>query len=212
MITIQEVIQAVKSAGELIQIHAHYLNDLDAVVGDGEHGVNLARAFKRVQDKLPEIPKDNLGNLLKGIGRELISAGGGAGTTFYGAAFMAAGKVAGSASEVDSQMLAQMFTAALEDIRKRGGAGQGDKTLIDALEPAVVIIQEKVEAEGDIAETLRSAAECAKNGALLTKEMLGRRGRGLYAGERALGTPDPGAASTYIIFSAFAGLEPEIPL
>lgn len=212
MITIQEVIQAVKSAGELLQIHTQYLNDLDAVVGDGEHGVNLARAFKRVQDKLPDIPKDNLGNLLKGIGRELIAAGGGAGTTFYGAAFLAAGKVAGSATEIDSHLLAQMCTAALEDIRKRGGAGRGDKTLIDALEPAVVIIQEKVEAERDMAETLKSAAERAKTGALLTKEMLGRRGRSLYAGERALGTPDPGAASTYIIFSAFAGLEPEIPL
>lgn len=212
MITIPQVIQAVMSAGESIQIHAQYLNDLDAVVGDGEHGVNLARAFKRVQDNLPDIPKDNLGNLLKGIGRELIAAGGGAGTTFYGAAFLAAGKVAGSAIEIDSHLLAQMCTAALEDIRKRGGARRGDKTLIDAFEPGVVIIQEKVEAEGDMAETLRSAAECVKNGALLTKEMLGRRGRSLYVGERALGTPDPGAASTYIIFSVFAGLEPEIPL
>lgn len=212
MITIKDVIQAVQNAGDKIQTHAQYLNDLDAIVGDGEHGINLARAFKRVQDKLPDIPDDNFGNLLNSIGRELIAAGGGAGTTFYGAAFLAAGKVAGTAAEIDAALLANMFSAALEDIRKRGGARRGDKTMIDALEPAVENFQQSVSEGNDINEALQSAAAGAKAGAIATKQMLGKRGRSLYAGERALGTPDPGAASAYLIFSAIAGLDPEIPL
>ena len=212
MITIQEVVQAVQDASDRIQSHAQYLNELDAVVGDGEHGVNLARAFKRVKEKLPDIEQDSLGNLFKGIGRELIAAGGGAGTTFYGAGFLAASKVAGTATQIDATLLVDMFTAALADIQRRGGAGSGDKTMIDALEPAVELLQQNVTAGNGIDEALQAAAAGAKAGALATKEMLGRKGRSFYAGERALGTPDPGAASAYLIISSFAGLDPEMPL
>jgi phosphoenolpyruvate---glycerone phosphotransferase subunit DhaL len=212
MILIKDVIQAIQKASDNVQTHAKYLNDLDAVVGDGEHGVNLARAFRRVLDKLPELPDDNFGNLLKGVGRELISAGGGAGTTFYGAAFLAAGKVAGTTTEITGSLLAEMFSAALEDICKRGSARAGDKTMIDALEPAVGSFKQSLSDECDLKDALQSAAVGAKAGALETKKMLGKKGRSFYAGERALGTPDPGAASVYLIFSAFAGIEPEIPL
>jgi phosphoenolpyruvate---glycerone phosphotransferase subunit DhaL len=212
MISIYDVTQAIQNASEVVQTHAQYLNDLDAVVGDGEHGVNLARAFRRVQDKLPDIPDDNLGNLLKGVGRELISAGGGAGTTFYGAAFLAASKVAGATTEINGALLAEMFSAALEDIQKRGGASPGDKTMIDSLIPAVENFKQSLASGNNLEEALQSAAGGAKAGALETKQMLGKKGRSLYAGERALGTPDPGAASAYLIFSALAGLEPEVPL
>lgn len=212
MITINDAIDAISRAANNVQFHAQYLNDLDAIVGDGEHGINLARAFKRVQDKLPNISRDNFGILLKSVGLEMIAAGGGAGTTFYGTAFLAAGKVAGLAIEIDAALFGEMFSAAVEDISKRGGALRGDKTMIDALEPAFENFQKGIEIGNDINEVLRSAVVGAREGALSTKQLLGKKGRSLYSSQRGLGTPDPGATSAYLILCGIAGIETEIPL
>lgn len=212
MITINEAIDSISRAANNVQFHAQYLNDLDAIVGDGEHGINLARAFKRVQDKLPNISKDNFGALLKSVGLEMIAAGGGAGTTFYGTAFLSAGKVAGLAIEIDSTLFREMFSAAVEDISNRGGAVKGDKTMIDALEPAFDNFQKSIEMGNEIDEALRSAVRGAREGALSTKQLIGKKGRSLYSSQRGLGTPDPGATSSYIILCGIAGIDPEIPL
>lgn len=212
MITIHKVIKAINSSADKVQAYSEYINDLDAIVGDGEHGINLSKAFKRVQDKMPDIRKENLGALLKGVGMELIASGGGAGTTFYGMAFLAAGKLAGDADEMDALLLHKVISAGLEDICKRGGASPGDKTMVDALSLAVEKLEESIQSGKDIHEALNAAAAAARVGAVSTKEMLGKKGRSLYSSERALGTPDPGACSAYVILCGFAGIEPELPL
>lgn len=212
MVTIQEAVEAINRSADKVQFHAGYINDLDAIVGDGEHGINLAKAFKRVQDKLPAIRKDNFGVFLKSVGIELIASGGGAGTTFYGMAFMAAGKAAGTAEEMDAALLRGVFSAGLEDIINRGGASRGDKTMIDAIGPAYEKLDESIQEGRDIREALYSAAAGARAGAVSTKEMIGKKGRSLYSSERALGTPDPGAASAYVILCGLADIEPELPL
>lgn len=212
MITINDAINAISRAVNNVQFHAQYLNDLDAIVGDGEHGINLAKAFMRLQEKLPNIGNDNFGIFLKSVGLELIAAGGGAGTTFYGTAFMAAGKVAGLATEIDASLFSEMFSAAVEDISNRGGAIRGDKTMIDALEPAYTSFQKSLDMGNELDEAFLSAIVAAKEGALSTKELIGKKGRSLYSGQRGLGTPDPGATSAYIILCSFGGIEPELPL
>ena len=212
MVTSQESVEAINRSADLVQFHAGYINDLDAIVGDGEHGINLAKAFKRVQEKLPPIHKENFGVFLKGVGIELIASGGGAGTTFYGMAFLAAGKAAGNAEEMDAALLREIFSAGLEDILKRGGASRGDKTMIDALGPAFEKLDESIQSGKDVPEALRSAVAGARAGAISTKEMLGKKGRSLYSSERALGTPDPGASSAYVILCGLADVEPELPL
>lgn len=212
MVTVQKAVEAINRSADKVQFHARYLNDLDAIVGDGEHGINLANAFKRVQEKLPTISKENFGALLKGVGIELISSGGGAGTTFYGTAFLAAAKAAGSAVELDALLFRDMFSAGLEDIIKRGGASRGDKTMIDALGPAFEKLDESIKSGKSISEALYAAVEGARAGAVSTKVMSGKKGRSLYSSERAMGTPDPGASSAYVILCGLAGVEPEFPL
>ncbi len=208
MISIDQILEAVRRAALTIQANEAYLNELDAVVGDGEHGFNLSSAFQRVVGKLADFPTQSAGDLLRAIGRELVAAGGGAGTTFYGTAFMAAGKLALSANEIDAHLLSSMMEAGLDDIRKRGNAAPGDKTMIDALFPAVEAVRSGVyEKNASPCEALKLGAKAAFAGVESTKSMLGKKGRSLYAGERALGTPDPGATSAYLILASLAGEE-----
>jgi dihydroxyacetone kinase-like protein len=211
-LTTQDIIAAVEHVSDVIQLNESYLNELDAIVGDGEHGFNLNRAFARVKNKLAELSDNQISDLLRGIGMELIASGGGAGTTFYGTAFLAASKIAGNSEFIDKDTLEEMLSAALKDIRERGRASLGEKTMIDALQPAVEAFAEANKAENDLKEALLAAAAAARQGAILTKKMVGKKGRSLYSGERALGTPDPGAASTYLILAGFSGATVETPL
>jgi len=212
VITTKQIVASVSRMSELISANEMYLNDLDAIVGDGEHGFNLKRAFNRVKEKISSASLENPGQALKMIGFELIASGGGAGTTFYGTAFIAVSKVAGEVQHINSQMLSDMFDVALSDITSRGKANLGDKTLVDALSPAAEAIKENVQAEKSPKEALVSAVAAAREGAIATKDMRGKKGRSLYAGERALGVPDPGATSTYLILAAMAGQSADTPL
>ena len=207
-----DVIAGIHRASETIQANESYLNELDAVVGDGEHGFNLNRAFHRALAKLPELEAAPLSDLLRSIGMELIASGGGAGTTFYGMAFVAASKVVGDNESINIQLLSEMMSSALADIQKRGGANPGDKTLVDALAPAVEAIQVASSAGKMQIQAMEAAVAAAREGAEKTKELVGRKGRSLYAGQRALGVPDPGATSTYLIIASLANQPVETPL
>lgn len=210
LITFQDIIKGVIRISDEISKHEEYLNELDAIVGDGEHGLNLNRAFKRVRKKLLSSSFETPSEVLKTIGMELIASGGGAGATFYGVAFLAASKRVEGDKYIKAEKLSELFEAALDKIKQRGKAKQGEKTLVDALLPATQRIQKAQNTDSN--ELLEIAATAAKNGAISTKNMKGQKGRSLYAGERALGVPDPGAVSTYIILSALADVLPDIPI
>jgi phosphoenolpyruvate---glycerone phosphotransferase subunit DhaL len=210
-ITAVDIAAAITRISQAIAENERYLNELDAVVGDGEHGFNLNRAFGRVRDRLaqgyPEAPDE----LLRLIGQELIASGGGAGTTFFAIAFLTASKLARGATAIDVHLLDEMATAALAEIKRRGGANRGDKTMIDALEPAVEALHAAIAGGSGSGHAMAAATAAAQAGAEATRTMLGKRGRGLYAGERALGTPDPGATSAFLIVRAMADWQAPAP-
>lgn len=179
------------------------LNELDSVVGDGEHGVNLRKSYGLVVEKLPEFESLELGDLLRQVGMTLLAAGGGTTSTLYGFGFLKAAEVQASAGQ-DLPAIAQVFEAVLQTMKDRGKANPGDKTMIDAFQPAVEALRATASSGAPACEAFARAAEAAEAGAQATAGMVGVRGRALYAGERGMGTVDPGAASTALFFATLA--------
>jgi dihydroxyacetone kinase-like protein len=190
---------------ERLMAEEAHLNELDSVVGDGEHGFNLKKSYSLVMEKLPEFAGLPLGDYLRKVGMTLLSAGGGTGATLYGFSFMKAAEVQATAGQ-DLAASAAIFRAALDMMKERGKARPGDKTLIDAFEPAVDALEAAVGGSASAAEAFSAAAKAAQAGAESTANMVGKMGRALYAGERGVGTADPGATSTALFFATLADL------
>jgi len=176
------------------------LSDLDAAIGDGDHGANMARGFAAVIKKI-ETPSADIGALFKTVGMTLISTVGGASGPLYGGFFLELGKQTVGKQELDAAALASALAAGLDDIKRRGKAELGDKTMVDALTPAI----EAMKANGsDIVTATRTAAATARDAAEKTAPLLARKGRASYLGERSIGHQDPGATSSAILLEALA--------
>lgn len=175
------------------------LTTLDAAIGDADHGANLDRGMTAAVARLAG---DTPGEVLKGVGRTLISTVGGASGPLYGSAFRALAKALGDTPEVPDAQFAAALRAAYEAIGKLGGAVEGDKTMLDAWGPAVTALEE------NLPEGLRKAAEqaagAAREGAGATTPLQARKGRASYLGARSKGHQDPGATSTALLFEALA--------
>ena len=195
-----------KRVGAQIRTHEADLNELDAILGDGEHGFNLCRAFGLVEDSMRNWADLSLAELLRQTGMTLLSAGGGAGTSFYAVGFLSAARAAPAGQTADVVVVADMLREALDAICQRGKAEPGDKTMVDALAPAVEAFEQAAAQRADLHKAWLRATAAAKAGMERTKDMIGSRGRSLYAGERGRGTPDPGAVSTYLFFEAVGGV------
>ncbi|MEV0713677.1 dihydroxyacetone kinase subunit DhaL, partial [Asanoa sp. NPDC050611] len=177
---------------------------LDAAIGDGDHGINLRRGFQAADEMLDKAEAETPGAVLQTVGRALISKTGGASGPLYGTAFRQAGKSLADVTEADAAKLGSALEAAFNGIQQLGAAHEGDKTMLDALGPAVTAYQVAVEGGADIAGATRAAAEAAERGLQETVPMLARKGRASYLGERTIGHQDPGAASTVLILRALA--------
>lgn len=176
-----------------------YLTELDAAIGDADHGINMAKGFKAVKEKLPDLKDKDYSNTLKIVGMTLVSTVGGASGPLYGTAFMRAGKVLESKDKLEVKHMSQILDAALEGIKARGKAQKGDKTIVDTLEPAVEVLKNsKLENK----EALKEALAAAKKGMEYTKEIVAKKGRASYLGKRSIGHQDPGATSCYIILES----------
>ncbi|MFD3583493.1 dihydroxyacetone kinase subunit DhaL [Streptomyces sp. NPDC058683] len=173
---------------------AERLTALDSPIGDADHGSNLQRGFRAVMTALAEEAPDTPGAVLTLAGRRLISTVGGASGPLYGTLLRSTGKALGDAAEVSEAQLAEAFRAGVDKVMALGGAAPGDKTMIDALVPAV-------DALGDGFGAARAAAE---EGALATIPLQARKGRASYLGERSIGHQDPGATSSALLV---AGLQ-----
>jgi dihydroxyacetone kinase-like protein len=185
---------------ELVTADAERLTRLDSAIGDGDHGSNLARGLRAAADALnKDLPP---GKVLITAGRTLVSKTGGASGPLYGTALRRAGKALGDASEVGAAELAAALRAALEGVRELGKAEEGDKTMVDALAPAVAAFEAAV-GEG-LTSAARAAADAAEKGAEATVPLQARKGRASYLGPRSVGHLDPGAASTVLLFRALA--------
>jgi len=179
------------------------LTRLDSEIGDGDHGNNMHRGFQTALERLDGADPSTPADVLKAVAMALISKVGGAAGPLYGTAFLEASKDLGDKAEVSAEDAAGALEAALGGIKKRGKAEPGDKTIVDALQPAAEAAQEAAGA-GSVAEVLRAAAGAAEEGAESTVPMTARRGRASYLGARAAGHQDPGATSTYLLLDAAA--------
>jgi dihydroxyacetone kinase-like protein len=180
-----------------------YLTRLDAAIGDADHGANMARGLKAVVAKLDAGGQDGPSAVLKQAGMTLVSTVGGASGPLYGTFFLRMGVAAGEAAELDPPALAAALRAGLEGVVARGKAEPGDKTMVDALAPAVDALDAALGGE-EPAGALRAAAEAAAGGRDATTPMQARKGRASYLGERSIGHQDPGATSMTLLLEAAA--------
>ncbi|MGR3937144.1 dihydroxyacetone kinase subunit DhaL [Streptomyces sp. BRA346] len=185
------------AAAESVHREAARLTELDSAIGDADHGTNMQRGFAAVTEALEKEPPGSPGAALILAGRQLISKVGGASGPLYGTLLRRAGKALGDAAEVTPQQLADALRAGVDAVAQLGGAAPGDKTMLDALVPAV-------EALGGDTASFAAAGEAADKGALATVPMLARKGRASYLGERSVGHQDPGATSSALIVAALA--------
>lgn len=198
-----QIVQAVCNA--LIK-GQNRLNELDAVMGDGEHGSNIKKCFSAVLDCLPQWEDADESALFNNIGMKLLSSGGGTATTLMGFALVHFSQLAKEQDLENPRVLAGLFAQTLESIQKKSQAKAGDKTLMDAMIPAVKRFTVAAEEGVDLTGCWKQAAAAAVNGTEATKGMIAKRGRGLYVGERGLGTADPGATSVSIILQTISEL------
>jgi dihydroxyacetone kinase-like protein len=186
----------------MLREQRQYLTDLDAAIGDGDHGINMDRGFTAVQDKLPGVAEADIGTILKTVGTTLVSTVGGASGPLYGTAFLRAGMVLAGKQELQPADVVAGFDAALEGVMARGKAQRGEKTMVDALAPAVDALKASVNAGQALTDALRAAALAGEQGALATIPLVATKGRASYLGERSAGHQDPGATSAALFLQA----------
>jgi len=178
-----------------------YFCELDSVAGDGDFGMSLAKGFKVVKQEWDSLEKDDIGAFLKGCGMIITEYCGGASGPIWGTAFISAARTAKGKTELSLKELADVMQSAVEGIQKRGGAQLGDKTLLDALIPAVISLKNDEEAGLGVTTAFANAANAASEGAEKTKNMVAKRGRATYVGERSISHPDAGAMAIGVIFN-----------
>jgi phosphoenolpyruvate---glycerone phosphotransferase subunit DhaL len=189
-------------AAAVVESQRDHLTQLDAAIGDADHGINLARGFSAVTAALEQASTPSPGSVLTLAGATLISKVGGASGPLYGMAFRQAGKSLGGKQEADLHDLADALEAALAGVQKLGAAREGEKTMVDALAPAVSALGKAVAEGAPTGAALSALADAAAAGAHATISMQALKGRASYLGPRSVGHEDPGAASTALILRA----------
>jgi len=178
----------------------NYLTELDGAIGDNDHGINMDRGFRAVRDALPNQEGKPIDDTLKMVSRTLIKTVGGASGPLYGTVFLRMGTNAAGKETVSPKDFASVLAAGRQGIVDRGKAEVGDKTMLDAWDPAARAYAEAVEAGQDLPAALQAAAAGAEAGMKSTTPLVARKGRASYLGERSAGHQDPGATSSYLFF------------
>jgi len=195
---------------ELVTEQVAYLTELDSAIGDADHGSNMTRGMDAVIEKIQAAPAGTVDVLFKAVGMTLVTTVGGASGPLYGTFFLRFGTTAGAVETLDASGLSAALRAGLGGVVARGKAEAGDKTMIDALEPALdefdaaVAGSSDIATSSDIAAAASAAYSAAHTGRDATEALLARKGRASYLGERSIGHIDPGAASTALLFQALA--------
>jgi phosphoenolpyruvate---glycerone phosphotransferase subunit DhaL len=185
-----------------VRVERDHLVQLDAAIGDGDHGTNMTRGFEAVVQALGADNGSPPGRLLIIAGRTLVSTVGGASGPLWGSALRSGGRVLGDQPTFDDPQLVEVLAAALASVKDLGTAALGDKTMVDALEPAVETLRTKVAGGEPLPQALDEAAAAAEAGMRATIPLQARKGRASYLGERSVGHQDPGATSTALIVRA----------
>jgi dihydroxyacetone kinase-like protein len=185
-----------------VRAERDHLVQLDAAIGDADHGINMTRGFEAVVQALAADAGSPPGKLLVLAGRTLVSTVGGASGPLWGSALRSGGRTLGDQVAFDGPQLVEVLAAALASVKDLGTASLGDKTMVDALEPAVDKLRERLAAGGTLTQAVDEAASAAEAGMRATIPLQARKGRASYLGERSVGHQDPGATSTALIMRA----------
>jgi len=205
IVTTDDLQRWIHTFASRVETEKSYLTKLDSAIGDGDHGQNMHRGMQAASEKMEDASEP--GALLKGVAMSLISKTGGASGPLYGTFFMEAAKA--TEAEIDLSNWAAMMRAGLDGVQRRGKAQPGDKTMVDAMIPAVETLEHAAENQSDFASALQHAAEAAEDGMEATIPLVAQKGRASYLGERSKGHQDPGATSTYYLFAAAASALPD---
>jgi dihydroxyacetone kinase-like protein len=203
-ITTPQMLQALKMMCDTIENEKEYLSELDGAIGDGDHGVNMAKCFRLVKSKLAESSAKDIGTLFKDVGMVVLNSVGGAMGALYGTFFLKLSQESAGKSDVNLSDLVAMFQIGERGILEIGKANLGDKTLIDTLSPAVRAIEAAANEGKELSKALVDFERAAKKGMESTREMVAKIGRASRLGERTVGHQDAGATSCYFILRSLA--------
>ena len=201
-VTKQQIINWLDTAAQAIAENKDYLTELDAAIGDADHGINLNRGFQKVAEQLPHLATQDIGTILKTVSMTLISGVGGASGPLYGTFFLRASTIVTGKEELTPNELATLLQAGVAGVAGRGKANLGDKTMLDALSPAADTLAELVAEGKTTKEALRQAVQAAETGMKQTIPLVALKGRASYLGDRSSGHQDPGATSSFLILRA----------
>jgi dihydroxyacetone kinase-like protein len=199
-----DVIAWIQAFAASISEHKSYLTQLDSDIGDGDHGTNMDRGFQAVNAKVPELADKDIGSILKSVGMTLVSTVGGASGPLYGTFFLQAGSATSGKLELSLPDWIVALQAGVDGVIMRGKASPGDKTMVDALIPALQSLKDSAAKGADFVSSLRASADACEQGMLSTTPLVARKGRASYLGERSAGHQDPGATSTHLLLRAAA--------
>ena len=200
-----DVLRWLKRFAADVAANKEYLTQLDAAVGDADHGINMNRGMSAVMAKLDDqAGGDDVGALLKTVGMTLVSTVGGAGGPLYGTLFLRMGTAVTGKSELSPDDWAAALEAGIAGVQERGKAEPGDKTMVDALLPARAALVAALGNDAPFGEALRESAAAAEQGTKDTIPLVARKGRASYLGERSAGHQDPGATSSQLLLEAAA--------
>jgi dihydroxyacetone kinase-like protein len=209
--SVGDVVRCLSKMIDVVHENKEYLTELDSAIGDADHGINMDRGFQAIAKKLPELGNmTDIGAILKACGMTLITTVGGASGPLYGTAFLQAGTALVGKQELEPADLLIAGEAALKGIVMRGKANLGDKTMVDALTPAVAALKEALAAGANAAEALEKASSAAETGMKGTIPVQARKGRASYLGERSIGHQDPGATSSFLLVRTMAEIADEV--
>ena len=203
-VTHANVVDWIRAFAADIAEHRAELTKLDSAIGDGDHGTNMDRGLKKALEKLDGVEGEDIGATLKAVGMALVSSVGGAAGPLYGTYFLQMGAATAGRSELDLDGWTAAVAAGLEGVHKRGKAEPGDKTMVDALTPALEALKEAEREGAGVADALRRSAAAAHEGMRATVPLVARKGRASYLGERSAGHQDPGATSMSLLLASAA--------
>ncbi len=202
MVTKQQIIQWIQAIALVLEQNKDYLTELDAAIGDADHGINMNRGFQKVVSQLPSVADKDISNILKTVSMTLISSVGGASGPLYGTLFLRTSTAVAGKSELSNEDMVALLQAAVDGVVQRGKANLGDKTMLDALLPASEAFKQAVDGGASTLEALQQAVVAAEEGMKNTIPLVAKKGRASYLGDRSANHQDPGATSTYLILKS----------
>jgi dihydroxyacetone kinase-like protein len=210
-ITPNNLIAWLESLSRVMKDNREFLTDLDAAIGDADHGINMDRGFAKVLETLPELKGQDVGTIFKTVGMTLMSTVGGASGPLYGTLAMRAGMALAGKDAISPSDMVSLLQAGVEGIRQRGRAVPGDKTMVDVWVPVLAAAEEAAAQGASVIDLLEGAVDAAQKGVEATIPLQARKGRASYLGERSIGHRDPGAVSSYLMIKALYDILADAP-